>query len=46
MGWIYLGAWGNLSYISLTFQYDGDLPGLYPSLTERPPNKGFQVPGS
>ena len=30
MGWIYLGAWGNLSYISLTFQYDGDLPGLYP----------------
>ena len=39
-------AGGNLSYISLTVQYDGDLPGLYPSLTEGPPNKAFQVPGS
>ena len=39
MGWMERKAGGNLSYISYTVQYDGDLPGLYPSVTEGSPNK-------
>ena len=30
MGWMDLGARGNLLDISLIVKYDSDLPGLYP----------------